>query len=215
MKATKTPSPRTRVRRLPRRGDYERERIHAILDAGFVGHLAFVQDDQPYAMPMLYARVGDTLYLHGSRLSRLMNGVGGGIPVCFTTTLVDGLVLARSAFHHSVNYRSVVVLGRARLVVEEAEKRAALDALVEHIVPGRTSDARGPSASELKGTEVAALDCSEASAKVRTGPPVDAAKDYALPVWAGEIPLEVTVGTPVPDERCSVPMPEYVGRMVA
>lgn len=213
MTPAKAPSPRTRVRRLPRRAEYERERIHAILDAGFVGHLAFVQDGQPYAMPMLYARVDDTLYLHGSRLSRVMNEVGAGIPVCFTATLVDGLVLARSAFHHSVNYRSVVVLGRARFVAEEAEKRAALDALVEHIVPGRTSEARGPSASELKATEVLALSCREASAKARTGPPADAARDYALPVWAGEIPLRLTAGAPIPDERCSVAPPEYVDRL--
>ena len=135
MTPAKAPSPRTRVRRLPRRAEYERERIHAILDAGFVGHLAFVQDGQPYAMPMLYARVDDTLYLHGSRLSRVMNEVGAGIPVCFTATLVDGLVLARSAFHHSVNYRSVVVLGRARFVAAEAKKRAAIDALVTHVDP--------------------------------------------------------------------------------
>jgi nitroimidazol reductase NimA-like FMN-containing flavoprotein (pyridoxamine 5'-phosphate oxidase superfamily) len=214
MTPIKAPSPRTRVRRLPRRGDYERERIHAILDAGFVAHLAFVQDDQPYAMPMLYARVDDTLYLHGSRLSRLMTAVGGGLPVCFTATLVDGLVLARSAFHHSVNYRSVVVLGRAVLVAEEAEKRAALEALVEHIVPGRTSEARGPSASELKATEVLALSCREASAKARSGPPVDAAKDYSLPVWAGEIPLGLAAGTPAPDDRCAVALPDYVERLV-
>ena len=209
------PSPRTKVRRLGGRGRYDEETVNAILDAGLVGHMAFVQDDQPYAIPMLYARSDRTLYLHGSRLSRLLRGAGGGVRVCFTVTLVDGLVLARSGFHHSVNYRSVVVLGRARPVEGEAGKRLALDTLVEHIVPGRTSEARGPSAKELAATAVLALDLDEASAKLRTGGPVDAAEDYALPVWAGEIPLRVKAGDPVPDDRCAVPLPAYLERLVA
>jgi nitroimidazol reductase NimA-like FMN-containing flavoprotein (pyridoxamine 5'-phosphate oxidase superfamily) len=209
------PSPRTRVRRHPRRGTYERELVHAILDAGLVGHLAFVQSGQPYSIPMLYGRLDDVLYLHGSPLSRLIKLAGGGIPVCFTATLVDGLVLARSAFHHSVNYRSVVVLGQARIVEDEVEKRTALDALVEHIVPGRTRDARGPSPEELSATEVLALDCAEASAKVRTGPPIDSRKDRALPVWAGEIPLGLSAAAPVADSYCTVDPPDYVRRLVA
>lgn len=207
------PAPRTRIRRLAKRGRYDRPTIDAILDAGLVGHLAFAVDGQPYAMPMLYARVDATLYLHGSRLSRLLRTAQTGIPVCFTVTLVDGLVLARSAFHHSVNYRSAVVLGRAHVVAEESEKRAALDAIVEHVVPGRTRDARGPNAGELKATDVIALPIEEASAKVRTAGPVDAPEDYALPVWAGEIPLAVVAGAPIADERCQAPVPEYVAAL--
>jgi nitroimidazol reductase NimA-like FMN-containing flavoprotein (pyridoxamine 5'-phosphate oxidase superfamily) len=209
------PSPRTKVRRLAGRGRYDQDTVHAILDAGLVGHMAFVKDDQPYAIPMLYARHDRTLYLHGSRLSRALAGVAAGIPVCFTVTLVDGLVLARSGFHHSVNYRSVVVLGEARVVEGEAAKRLALDTLVEHVAPGRTSEARGPSAKELKATEVLALGLDEASAKLRTGGPVDAAEDYALPVWAGEIPLRITAGAPVADDRCGEPVPAYLRRLVA
>ncbi|MEA2146200.1 MAG: uncharacterized protein QOG59_1787, partial [Solirubrobacteraceae bacterium] len=154
---TPAPSPRSKVRRLAGRGRYDRDTIDSILDSGLVGHLAFVRDDHPFAIPMLYVRADDTLYLHGSRLSRLLKSAGAGIPVCFTVTLLDGLVLARSAFHHSVNYRSVVVLGRARLVEDEAEKRAALDALVEHVAAGRTRDARRPNPKELAATEVIAL----------------------------------------------------------
>lgn len=210
---TPAPSPRTKVRRLGKRARYDRPAIHAILDAGLVGHLAFVAEEQPYAMPMLFARLDDTLYLHGSRLSRLIKAAGAGIPVCFTVTLVDGLVLARSGFHHSVNYRSVTVLGQARLVREEDEKRRALDAIVEHVIPGRTSEARGPNAGELKATEVIALPIDEASAKARVGGPVDAPEDYALPVWAGEVPLRLTAGSPMPDGRCEVPVPDYVARL--
>jgi nitroimidazol reductase NimA-like FMN-containing flavoprotein (pyridoxamine 5'-phosphate oxidase superfamily) len=215
MSKAKAPSPRTKVRRRGGRGRYDQETVHSILDAGLVGHLAFVHDEHPYAMPMLYARHERTLYLHGSPLSRLVKSAADGIPVCFTVTLVDGLVLARSAFHHSVNYRSVVVLGRARALEDEAAKRLALDTLVEHVTPGRTSDARGPSDEELAATEVLALELDEASAKLRRGGPVDAPEDYALPVWAGVIPLHVTAGSPVRDERCQVPLPGYVQRLVA
>lgn len=210
---TSASSPRTRVRRLGKRGHYDRATIDAILDAGLIGHLAFAVDGQPYALPMLYARAQDTLYLHGSRLSRLLRTAGTGIPVCFTVTLVDGLVLARSAFHHSINYRSAVLLGRAHPVTSEPEKRAALDAIVEHVVCGRTQEARGPNAGELKATEVIALPIDEASAKVRTGGPVDASEDYALPVWAGEVPLQVVAGTPIADERCEVPVPGYLAAL--
>jgi nitroimidazol reductase NimA-like FMN-containing flavoprotein (pyridoxamine 5'-phosphate oxidase superfamily) len=212
---TPAPSSRSKVRRLGGRGRYDRETIDAILDAGLVGHLAFARDDQPYAIPMLYVRAGETLYLHGSRLSRLLTSAGAGIPVCFTVTLLDGLVLARSAFHHSVNYRSVVVLGRARPVREEAEKRSALDALVEHVVTGRTRDARRPNAKELAATEVIALGLQEASAKSRSGGPADAPDDYELPVWAGEIPLGLRAGTPVTDPRCTVAPPDYVTRLLS
>ena len=215
MSKAKAPSPRTKVRRRGGRGRYDQETIHAILDAGLVGHMAFVKDDQPYAIPMLYARRERTLYLHGSPLSRLIKSTSGGIPVCFTVTLLDGLVLARSAFHHSVNYRSVVVLGQVGVVTDEGEKRMALDTLVEHVAPGRTAEARGPSAEELAATEVLALALEEVSAKARTGPPIDAPDDYALPVWAGEIPLAVSAGGPISDPRCSVGPPGYVQRLVA
>jgi nitroimidazol reductase NimA-like FMN-containing flavoprotein (pyridoxamine 5'-phosphate oxidase superfamily) len=199
-------TPRTSVRRRSGRGRYDRETVHAILDAGLVGHVAIVADGQPYAMPMLYARSGELLYLHGAPLSRLMKGLGEGIPMCLTVTLVDGLVLARSAFHSSVNYRSALVIGRGRAVGDREEKLAALDTLVEHMAPGRTSEARGPSPQELRATEVIALPIEEASAKIRTGPPQDAARDYALPIWAGELPLGLAVGAAVSDERCSLPV---------
>ncbi len=211
---TGAPSPRSKVRRLGGRGRYDRETVHAILDAGLVGHLAITEDEQPFALPMLYARADERLYLHGARLSRLLRGAADGIPVCFTVTLLDGIVLARSAFHHSLNYRSVVVLGRARPVRDAAEKHAALDAIVEHVMPGRTRDARGPNRGELAATEVIALDLDEASAKVRTGGPSDASKDHALPVWAGEIPLRIVAGEPIPDARCEAPLPGYVAEMV-
>lgn len=159
---------------------------------------------------MLYVRIEDQLYLHGSPLSRLLKGAVSGTELCFSVTLLDGLVLARSAFHHSLNFRSVVVLGQARAVRGQAEKLAALEALVEHVMPGRSGDARGPSAQELKATEVVALRLDEASAKARTGPPIDAPEDYERSVWAGEIPLQLTPGVPVPDERCTAPLPDYL-----
>jgi nitroimidazol reductase NimA-like FMN-containing flavoprotein (pyridoxamine 5'-phosphate oxidase superfamily) len=204
------PSARTKVRRRAGRGRYGRSTINTILDEGLVGHAAFVVDRQPFAMPMLYARDGDVLYLHGSPLSRLLSGLADGVPMCFTVTLVDGLVLARSAFHHSVNYRSVVVLGQGHPLRDPAAKYAALTTLVEHVAPGRSRDARGPSPKELEATEVIALGLEEASAKIRTGGPVDAPEDYALPVWAGELPLGMTVGEPLADARCSQPIPDYV-----
>jgi len=205
-------SARTKVRRQAGRGQYARGQIEQILDAGLVGHVAFVADGQPYAIPMLYARIDEQLYLHGSPLSRLLKRTASGTEMCFTVTLLDGLVLARSAFHHSLNYRSVVVLGEARAVREHEEKLAALEALVEHVMPGRSADARGPNPRELKATEVVALRLDEASAKARTGPPVDAREDYALPVWAGEIPLRLAAGDPLPDDRCTAPLPDYLRR---
>jgi nitroimidazol reductase NimA-like FMN-containing flavoprotein (pyridoxamine 5'-phosphate oxidase superfamily) len=199
-----TPTERTRVRRLAKRGVYDQAQIYAILDEGFICHAAFVRDGHPFAIPTGYGRAGDQLYLHGSAASRLMTHHGdrdSGIDVCVTVTLVDGFVLARSAFHHSMNYRSVVVLGRARLVADSEEKVAALRCITNHIVPDRWQEVREPTARELQGTAVLALTIEEASAKVRTGPPIDDEEDYALPVWAGVVPIAMEVGAPVDDGR--------------
>jgi uncharacterized protein len=201
---------RTQVRRRAGRGDYKRATIDAILDEGLVGHVGVVSDGQPFVIPVLYARDGDRVYLHGSPLSRLLSTLAEGAPMCLTVTLMDGLVLARSAFHHSMNYRSVVILGEGWAVRDPELKDQALRSIVEHIVPGRSSDARGPSKKELKATEVIALTIDEASAKIRTGPPVDGSEDMGLSVWAGELPMSLAVGQPVADEQCSLPVPDYV-----
>lgn len=203
-------TPRVTVRRRAGRGAYDRQTVEAILDDGLVAHVGFTVDGQPYVIPVLYVRVGETIYLHGSPLSRLIGGLADGWPVCLAVTLTDGLVLARSAFHHSVNYRSVVVLGDARPVREREAKLGALRALVDHVVPGRAQDARGPDEQELAATEVVALAIREASAKVRSGPPVDAGEDYELPVWAGEVPVALVAGEPRPDDRCAVALPGYL-----
>jgi nitroimidazol reductase NimA-like FMN-containing flavoprotein (pyridoxamine 5'-phosphate oxidase superfamily) len=195
------PSRRTRVRRAPARADYDRATIEAILDDGLVAHLGFAVDGQPYVIPTLHARVGDEVYVHGASSSRMVRALGAGSAVCLTVTLVDGLVLARSAFHHSVNYRSVVVLGQARLVEGAEERAAALEAFTERLVPGRWAEVRPPSRQELKGTRVLALRLDEASAKLRRGGPVDDDEDYALDVWAGVVPLITAPGAPEPDER--------------
>jgi len=192
------PSERTRVRRLPRRAAYDRATIDAILDEGLVCHLAFVAGGQPYAIPTAYARIGDHLYVHGSAASRMLEAAAGA-PVCFTVTLLDGLVLARSAFHHSMNYRSVVVLGAAEEVEDESERLAAMRALVERVARGRWDEIRPPSAQELKATTILRLAVAESSAKVRTGPPIDDDEDLALPVWAGVVPLALTRGAPLAD----------------
>ncbi len=192
---------RTTVRRLPKRGVYDKASINSILDEGFICHVGFAIDGQPYVIPTGYARRGDILYLHGSAASRMLKTAGDGIDICVTVTLLDGLVLARSAFHHSMNYRSVVVLGKARLVTEDEEKRAALHAFTNHVVPGRWEETRQPTAQELKATNVLAVAIEEASAKVRTGPPIDDEEDYAFPVWAGVVPLETKAGVPVADAR--------------
>jgi nitroimidazol reductase NimA-like FMN-containing flavoprotein (pyridoxamine 5'-phosphate oxidase superfamily) len=205
-------SARTTVRRRAGRARYDSETIDAILDEGLVAHVAFTSGGQPYAIPMLYARGSEEVYLHGSPLSRLVGRMADGIALCLTVTLIDGLVLARSAFHHSVNYRSVVALGTGYPVVDPEEKRAALETVVERVVPGRSREVRGPSGAELEATEVIAMEIVEASAKVRSGPPVDAAEDDKLPVWAGEVPLRLTPERPKPDGRCGVPVPEYVER---
>ena len=190
---------RTRVRRLPARGVFDRAAIDAILDEAFVCHVAFAVDGQPYAIPTGYARLDDALYLHGAAASRMVRQLAAGVDVCVTVTLVDGLVLARSAFHHSVNYRSAVVLGRARLVTDFEEKRAALRQFTNHVVPGRWDEVRPITDQEIKGTAVLALPIEEASAKVRTGPPLDDADDLQWPVWAGVVPLSTAAGDPLPD----------------
>jgi nitroimidazol reductase NimA-like FMN-containing flavoprotein (pyridoxamine 5'-phosphate oxidase superfamily) len=205
-------SARTTVRRRAGRARYDTETIDAILDEGLVAHVAFISGGQPYAIPMLYARGGEEVYLHGSPLSRLVGRMADGIPLCLTVTLIDGLVLARSAFHHSVNYRSVVALGTGYPVRDPDEKRAALRTIVERVVPGRSREVRGPSDAELEATEVVAMEIVEASAKIRSGPPVDSAEDHKLPVWAGELPLRLTPNRPKPDGRCAVPVPNYLER---
>jgi nitroimidazol reductase NimA-like FMN-containing flavoprotein (pyridoxamine 5'-phosphate oxidase superfamily) len=192
------PSARTRIRRVPARAVYDRAAIDAILDEALLAHLAFALDGQPYAIPTLQARVGDCVYFHGSAASRAIRALSAGAPACLTVTLIDGLVLARSAFHHSVNYRSVVVLGSARPVEGPDERLAALRAFTERLVPGRWGEVRPPSPTELKGTRVLAMTLDESSAKVRGGPPVEEPEDYARAVWAGVIPLRTDTGTPVP-----------------
>jgi uncharacterized protein len=204
-------TPRTRLRRLPERGTYDRATVHAILDEGFLCHVGFQVDDRPYVLPTGYARVGETLYLHGSSGSRL--GLRPGTDVCVTVTLLDALVLARSAFHHSMSYRSVMVFGRVRAVTDPREKDAALRAVVEHIVPGRSQAARGGNRREVAATAVLALDLEEVSAKIRaTTPPIDEDEDYDLPVWAGLLPLRQVPGAPVPDPRLlpGVEVPAHV-----
>ena len=201
---------RTRVRRLPERASYDRATVHAILDEGFLCHVAFVIDGQPFALPTGYGRVGNTLYLHGSTGSRL--GMRPDMDVCVTVTLLDGIVLARSVFHHSFQYRSVMVLGRTRLVTDPDEKEAALQAVVDHIVPGRGDVARGPDRKELAATAVLAVPIDEVSAKVRNGPVGDEEEDYQLPIWAGILPLELVPGAPQPDRRllAGLPVPVHV-----
>lgn len=191
------PTSRSKVRRLPQQGSYERALIDSILDAGLVCHVGFALEGQPFVIPTAYARVADQLYIHGSPLSRMMRSLSRGLEVCLTVTLLDGLVLARSAFHHSMNYRSVMLFGTATVVAECAPKLAALQALSDHLVPGRWAEVRQPNAKELAATVVLALPLVEASAKVRTGPPTDEHEDCSLPVWAGEIPLRLVADVPI------------------
>ncbi len=206
------PTGRTSVRRLVERGRYDRATVHAILDEGLVCHVGFVAGGQPYVIPTLYVRDGETVYFHGSTGSRTLRALAAGADVCLTVTLLDGLVLARSVFHHSANYRSVMVLGRAEPVEGTAERERVLRLLVEHVVPGRGAEARGPNAKELAATAVLALPLDEVSAKVRSGPPGDEEEDYELPVWAGVLPLGLEVGAPVADPRLSAELgpPGYV-----
>jgi nitroimidazol reductase NimA-like FMN-containing flavoprotein (pyridoxamine 5'-phosphate oxidase superfamily) len=203
---------RTKVHRHPERGEYDADTINAILDEGFLCHVGFVQDEQPYVIPTLYARSGDTIYLHGSPVSRMLGALADGPAMCITVTLLDGLVLARSVFNHSANYRSVVVLGHGREVTDPEEKLESLRLLVEHVIPGRSAEARGPNAKELQTTMVIAVPIEEGSAKVRTGPPSDAAADYALDVWAGVLPFHLQAQEPIPDPRLTsgIEAPSYV-----
>ena len=204
------PTPRTRVVREPQRAVYDRDAVNQILDEAFLCHVGFAVEGQPYVIPTSYGRDGDTLYIHGSAASRMLRNLDKGVPVCITVTLLDGLVLARSVFNHSMNYRSVVVLGTATLVDDPAEKLAALRALSEHIIPHRWDDSRQPNEKELKATSVLRLPITEFSAKVRVGPAVDDEEDYSFPTWAGVIPLDVTVGAAIRDERCEKELPAYL-----
>lgn len=210
MSTNSMPTPRTRVVREPHRGVYDRGTVNQILDAGFVCHVGFVVDGQPYVIPTSYGRNGDTLYIHGSVASRMLRNLDRGIPMCITITLLDGLVLARSVFNHSMNYRSVMILGTARLIEDPQEKLTALRALSEHILPHRWDDSRQPNEKELNQTSVLRIPIDEFSAKVRVGPPVDDEEDYSFPAWAGVIPLEMKAGSPIPDERCQRELPGYL-----
>jgi uncharacterized protein len=205
---------RTELRRLPNRGSHELEVIHAILDAGFLAHVGFQQDGQPFVIPTLYGRDGDKLYLHGSAASRMLRSLETGIPACVTVTHVDGLVLARSAFHHSMNYRSVVAFGTARKIEDPERKTHALQVVSDHLLAGRWDEVRRPTEKELKATAVLEFSIDEASAKVRTGPPMDDEEDYSLPVWAGVVPMALEVRMPLPDARLpeQIEVPEYVPR---
>jgi nitroimidazol reductase NimA-like FMN-containing flavoprotein (pyridoxamine 5'-phosphate oxidase superfamily) len=206
------PTERSTVKRLPARGVYDREAVHQILDAGLVCHLGFVVEGQPFVIPTTYVRMGNTLYVHGSPASRMLQTLERGVAACVTVTLVDGLVLARSAFHHSINYRSVVVFGTAVLVDEPQEKMTVLKALTDHLIQGRWEDIRQPNPQELKRTLVLAIPIDEASAKIRVGPPLDDDEDYQLDVWAGVVPLNLTSSAPVPDPKLSpgIRAPRYV-----
>lgn len=205
---------RTMLKRLPERGSHERDVVHSILDAGYVCHLGFTTERGPVVIPTAYGRVDDEIFVHGSPASRMLRSLKDGVDVCVTVTLIDGLVLARSTFHHSINFRSVVVFGRATQVTDPEAKKAALLSFVEHVVPGRNADARPPSDKEVKGTLVLSVALTEASAKVRTGPPVDEPDDLALPVWAGVLPLDPTPGRLQPDEFVppTVAVPDYLTR---
>jgi uncharacterized protein len=206
------PSERTTVRRMPHRGVYDRELINAILDEGLVCHLGFTADSQPYVLPTIYARDAERVLIHGSAASRMLRSLRSGSAVCATVTLLDGLVLARSAYHHSMNYRSVVILGTATEICERATKLAAMRLIVNHVVPGRWEEVRPPSEAEIRATMVLALPLNEVSAKVRTGPPIDDEEDYALATWAGVLPLSLDAHAPVADPRLSagIHTPSYV-----
>lgn len=214
------PTSRATPTRYRERARYDRRTVHDILDEALVCHLGYLSAGRPVVLPTTHARLDETLYLHGSTGSgpllaaRAAQAAGSGLPVCVTVTLVDGLVLARSAMHHSVNFRSVVAVGEARVVDDPAEKSRALGCLLDHIAPGRAADCRAPDARELAATGVLALDLAEVSAKVRGGPPADDPQDLPLPHWAGVVPLTLTAGTPVPaaDLDPAIPAPPYLGR---
>jgi uncharacterized protein len=206
-----TKTERTTVKRLPKRGAYDRDTIYPILDEALICHVGFAVNGQPYVIPTGFARIGDDLYIHGSSASRMLRNLAQGIDVCVTVTLLDGLVLARSAFHHSMNYRSVVILGKASLVEDAEEKYKALEAFTEHVIPGRWADIRWPSDLELKATSVLKLPIKEASAKIRIGGPIDDDEDYAMNVWAGVIPISLHPSAPVADEKLAegVKVPDH------
>jgi len=206
------PTPRTLLRRLPARGSYDAATIHRILDAGILAHVGFCIEGQPFVIPTLYGREGDKLYLHGSAASRMLEELDRGIPACVNVTLVDGLVLARSAFHHSMNYRSVVAFGTARKIHDAGQKTNALRVISEHLIAGRWEDVREPAAKELNATAVLEFAIEEASAKIRTGPPVDDEEDYGLPVWAGVLPVRLASAEPVADARLAegTEVPGYI-----
>lgn len=206
----KPPSARTQVRRHPKRGAYDRAVIDAILDEAVVCHLGFVEGGQPFVIPTLFARVGDALVVHGSAASRTLRTLNAGVPCCVTVTLIDGLVLARSAYHHSSNYRSVVVLGIAREITDRDEKLVALRSISEHLVPGRWAEVRSPAEHELRATSVLRLPLDEASAKIRTGGPIDDGTDLGLDVWAGVLPLEIVAQQPRPEPEMRVALPPYL-----
>jgi nitroimidazol reductase NimA-like FMN-containing flavoprotein (pyridoxamine 5'-phosphate oxidase superfamily) len=212
MSESYTPTSRTRLVREPERAVYDREAAYKILDEGFICHVGFVADGQPFVIPTGYGRSGDNLYIHGSAASRMLRNLDQGVPVCVTVTLLDGLVFARSIFNHSMNYRSVVILGTATAVTDPAEKREALQLLSEHILPGRWAESRLPNERELKATTALRLPIQEFSAKVRQGPPIDDAEDYSFRTWAGVLPLAIVPGDPVRDDRCDpqVPAPGYI-----
>jgi uncharacterized protein len=206
------PTEQTTVKRLPARGVYDREVVHQILDQALICHLGFVIDGQPFVIPTIHVRVDETIYVHGSPASRMLRTLEQGVPACVTVTHVDGLVLARSAFHHSMNYRSAVVLGTARIVDDQQQKFDALHSLTDHLMRGRWEDIRQPNPEELRRTLVLEIAIESASAKIRTGPPLDEEEDYALPMWAGVLPLKWSATKPVPDSRLAadVPVPSYV-----
>jgi len=207
-------SKRTELRRIPDRGSHDWATINQILDAGFLAHVGFCLDSQPFVIPTLYGRDGERLYLHGSAASRMLRELETGIPACVTVTLVDGLVLSRSAFDHSMNYRSIVAFGTARKVVDPEQKVKSLRVISEHLIAGRWVDVRGPSDKELKATTVLEFSIEEASSKVRNGPPLDDESDYGLPVWAGVLPLEIKSRPPIPDDKLveGITLPDYVRR---
>jgi hypothetical protein len=208
---------RTELRRIPDRGSHDWATIHQILDASFLAHVGFCVDGQPFVIPTLYGRNGEKLYLHGSAASRMLRELETGIPACVTVTLVDGLVLARSAFDHSMNYRSVLAFGTARKIEDPAQKLNSLRVISEHLIAGRWADVRKPNEKELKATRVLEFSIEEASSKVRTGPPLDDENDYGLPVWAGVLPLEIKSRSPISDDRLieDVALPDYVRRFDA
>jgi uncharacterized protein len=208
------PTERTTVKRLPARGAYDRAVVHQIIDEGLFCHLGFVVDGQPFVIPTIHVRIDETIYVHGSPASRMLRTLEQGVPACVTVTHVDGLVLARSAFHHSMNYRSVVVLGTATIVNDAQQKLEVLHALTNHLIRGRWEEIRHPSPEELRRTLVLAIPIEEASAKVRVGPPLDEEEDYVLPVWAGVLPLRVTASIPIADSRLSADtaVPSYAAR---